>query len=210
MANINQRLQSSNSASTSDRLRNKRRLQMYLKLIDLYSQHECLWMENHKDFFNFALKENLWEEIANQMISPLNPIPNVDKWKRLIHILRYRVQFEQVHQQEAKFYNQVDELPRKLCYSDKFHFLFKHMFDRKDQSLQPSTATMPLDKSEEQPQESLAAKCMRMGREKSKTRVSFSHKLKAMESLRNRRRSTLLLTPEAFENLKSTGKKRST
>ncbi|KAL7741159.1 hypothetical protein ACLKA6_018184 [Drosophila palustris] len=124
--------------------------------------------------------------------------------------MRYKVQFEQLHEQEAKFYNQVDELPQKLCYSDKFHFLFKHMFDRKDHKLPASTTTIPLDKAEELPQESLAAKCMRMGREKVKTRVSFVHKLKVLENLRNRRRSTLLLSPEAFDKLRSTGKKRTT
>lgn len=210
MAYDNSRLQSKNSTETSNSQRTKRRYQMYFKLIDLYREHECLWMESHKDFFNFDLKENAWEEIANEMTGSVHPIPNVDRWKTLIHTLRYKVQLEQLHQQEAKFYNQVEELPPKLRYSDKLQFLLKHMFDRKEQKLQESTTAIPLDTAEEVPQESLAAKCMRMGREKVKTRVSFSHKLKMLESLRNRRRSTLTLTPEAFDRLKSTGKRRFT
>ncbi|XP_060650157.1 uncharacterized protein LOC132787240 isoform X1 [Drosophila nasuta] len=188
-------------------LRTKRRHEMYGKLIDLYKRRECLWMENHKDFFNFALKEEMWEEIANAMVGPRHPYPNVDRWKRLIHTLSYRVKLEQLHEQEANYSNQFNELPPRLSYSNKLQFLFKHMFDRKDKELPESMSSIPVDKFEGVTQESLAAKCMRLGRDKLKSRISFSDKLKVLENLRNRRRRTFTLSPEAFARLKFTGKK---
>ncbi|KAH8263564.1 hypothetical protein KR044_010543, partial [Drosophila immigrans] len=164
------------------------------KLLELYKSRECLWMESHKDFFNFALKEKMWEEIASKMVGRKHPNPNVNRWKRIIHTLRYRVKLEQLHEEEAKFNNQVDELPPRLSYSDKLQFLFKHMFDRKETELPGSMSSVT--------QESLAAKCMRLGRDKVKGRVSFTHKLKVLENLRNRRRCTFTLSPEAFVKLK--------
>ncbi|XP_043070341.1 uncharacterized protein LOC6562637 isoform X2 [Drosophila grimshawi] len=117
-----------NLASLSKR--RKRKWRHYFKLIDLYKKNECLWMENHKDFCNFALKEDIWEKIAIQMTNRAHPNPVPEKWKRLVVRWRYKVQLEQLHKEQARFYNKIDVLPPKLRYSDQFQFLLKHMFDR--------------------------------------------------------------------------------
>lgn len=57
------------------------------------------------------------------------------------------------------------------------------------------------------PVKGLASKCMRLGRSKNMNRVSYSHKLKAFETLRNRRKGNLVLTPEQFSNLQLAEKK---
>lgn len=38
-----------------------------LKLIALYEDHKCLWNQRNKDFFNFELKDRIWDAIADEM-----------------------------------------------------------------------------------------------------------------------------------------------
>lgn len=48
---------------------------------------------------------------------------------------------------------------------------------------------------------------MRLGRNKNKNRVSYSHKMKTYETLRNSRQGTFILTPEQFGYLQLAEKK---
>lgn len=116
--------------------RTRKRLVTYTKLINLYRAHECLWMENHVDFFNFALKDEIWDAIAEKMLAltPAQLEPNPDKWKGLIHKLRYKVEMQKVNEEKLKFLKKLEELPRRLFYSDKLQFLSKHRFDRNDRT----------------------------------------------------------------------------
>ncbi|XP_030565433.1 uncharacterized protein LOC115765847 [Drosophila novamexicana] len=197
--------QSSNSFTSATNLtfatpRTKRKWRLYFKLIDLYRKNECLWMENHKDFFNYDLKAQIWQQIAEEMITTAHPVPTPERWKQLIVKWRYKVQLNQVRRQGAQFYNKVDELPRKLLYSDRFQFLIKHMFDRK-KPVKKVVQAPAESEAESVHGESLAAKCMRLGRSKSKSRTFFGEKLQTLEHLRNRRRGTMSLTSEAFHRL---------
>ncbi|KAH8412086.1 hypothetical protein KR222_010093 [Zaprionus bogoriensis] len=178
--------------------RARHRLQMYLKLINLYREHECLWMENHENFCNFQLKESVWLQIAETMATSQRPEPDPDKWKRKIHKLFYNVHMQQLHEHEARHLQLMkEELPPKLWYSDKLQFIFKHRFDRRSHSVEAKPVRPAILKTSE----SLATRCMRLGRDKARHGVSFSRKLQALETLRNRRRGMLILTPEAYSEL---------
>ncbi|XP_064539618.1 uncharacterized protein LOC135429284 [Drosophila montana] len=201
MANEAQSLNSFTSVTnlTFATPRTKRRWRFYFKLLDLYRKNECLWMENHKDFFNYDLKAEIWQQIAEEMTTTAHRVPTPERWKQLIVKWRYKVQLDQLRRQEAQFFNKVDELPPKLRYSDRFQFLIKHTFDRKKPVKKDVPA--PVSEAESVPGESLAAKCMRLGRSKSKTRTFFGQKLQTLEHLRNRRGGTMSLTSEAFHRL---------
>lgn len=94
-----------------------------LKLIALYADHECLWNQFHKDFFNLPLKERIWEAIAEEM----KPDSPPDYWKHMIYRLRYSVALERIREMGAKHMGQTKV--KKLFYSDNFQFL-NHMFSR--------------------------------------------------------------------------------
>ncbi|XP_017858479.1 PREDICTED: uncharacterized protein LOC108610723 [Drosophila arizonae] len=179
----------------------KRKWRYKFKFLDLYKEKECLWMENHKDFLNFELKDEVWEQLAQEMCCPERPHPKPDKWRHLVIKWRYNVQLEQLRKQEAKHFDKLNELPRKLRYSDRLQFLIKHTFDRKKnvQAVTPVARTPePLTSPT---QESLAAKCMRLGRCKSKLHTSFGQKLRTMEKIRNKRCCTMCLSPEALHRI---------
>ncbi|XP_068151239.1 uncharacterized protein [Drosophila tropicalis] len=202
-ASMQKALSSSSSVPTIASLESKKKVKKYLKLIELYKDHECLWNECNKDFFNFELKEQVWEFIARKMKRDSDP----NEWKYLIHKLRYNVQREKIHEQEARFNNTVNKLRPKLSYSDKFQFL-NHMFDRKrvaGESI-PSTslrnlaarASGSIGSGGGQRQESLT---IRYSRTKKKTTPLHSHKLKALQSLRDSYSNNFIFTPEAFRKV---------
>lgn len=114
--------------------RTRKRLVTYSKLINMFRAHECLWMENHVDFFNFELKDEIWDTIAEKMLAltPKQLEPNPDRWKSLMHKLRYKVEMQLVNEEKAKFLKEY--VPRRLFYSDKVQFLSKHRFDRNDRT----------------------------------------------------------------------------
>lgn len=109
----------------------KRKWRNKFKLLDLYKQNECLWMENHKDFLNFELKDELWDQVAQEMCCHEKSIPKPDKWRHLVIKWRYNVHLEELHKQKAIHFDTLDELPRRLRYSDRIQFLINHTFDRK-------------------------------------------------------------------------------
>ncbi|XP_030380630.1 uncharacterized protein LOC115628584 isoform X2 [Scaptodrosophila lebanonensis] len=108
---------------TTEILASTHRMRRYIKLIDLYEKHECLWNQFSKDFFNFELRNKIWSEIAEQMKKNSSP----DTWKCILHSLRYNVEIERLREQEASFYNMRVELAPKLVYAEKFKFL-KRMY----------------------------------------------------------------------------------
>lgn len=126
--------------------RSRRKLIMYTKLINLYNGYECLWMENHEDFFNFALKEEIWSAIAEKML-PLTPKeeePNPERWKSMIHKLRYKVELENLVEEKAKFYNEPYWPPKRRLYKEKLKFLSRHRFDRKARTDTEPTVSNPV------------------------------------------------------------------
>ncbi|XP_017855022.2 uncharacterized protein LOC108608246 [Drosophila busckii] len=183
--------------------RAKRRQKTHLKLIELYKQNECLWKETDKDFFNIEHKECVWEDIAEQMASnPAKAYP--EKWKGVIHKLRYKVQLDQLRADQAKLFKApLDELPQKPLYAAHLDFLSKK-FDRK--SKKPALANLDsvsLASCASKQPESLAAKCMRLGRNQFKKCASMTQKLKSLEDLRNSNCSMMSLTHEALHKLKN-------
>lgn len=95
-----------------------------LKLIALYADHECLWNQCHKDFFNFEHKERVWEAIADEMRLDSPP----DFWKHEMHRLRYNVELERLQEQQAKSLGQ--NFKAKLFYAPNMNFLMNRMFAR--------------------------------------------------------------------------------
>ncbi|KAH8269361.1 hypothetical protein KR018_007477, partial [Drosophila ironensis] len=177
----------------------------YAKLIALYADHECLWNQFHQDFFNLALKERIWEAIADEMELDSSP----EYWKHMIYKLRYKVELQRLHEREARFLGEPQE--EKLYYSDNLQFL-NHMFSRgkkeppRDLSLQGASSGVTLDKR--------SSRTARPTRIKPKPRVSFVKKIAAFEHLRNHPHSKFVLSREAFhkmqkvtgEGVKFTGK----
>ncbi|XP_022224433.2 uncharacterized protein LOC111075450 [Drosophila obscura] len=165
-----------------------RRMKKYLKLIDLYKGHECLWHQCNSDFFNFSLKEKVWQEIARKM----KKNSESERWKFLIYKLRYNVELERIHQQEAKFQPDID-LDPPLEYSQKFQFL-NHMFDRKwGKSPLPTETTNSHRSACFLLLDSVRKNCSKV--------TSYASKLKDLENLRNNKCSKLSLTPEAFHRI---------
>ncbi|XP_026836919.1 uncharacterized protein LOC6548799 [Drosophila erecta] len=157
-----------------------------LKLIALYEDHKCLWNQCNKDFFNFELKDRIWEAIANEM--------KVDSpsgfWKHMIHKLRYKVELGRIQEHGAKF---SGESPQpKLFYSDKLLFL-NHMFDR-EEGKPPTIHSGPN-------RESNPSRNLRHMQEKSSKRTPIREKMASLEKLRNHQNSKLVLTREAFQKM---------
>ncbi|XP_023170576.1 uncharacterized protein LOC111599211 [Drosophila hydei] len=178
----------------------KRKWRNKFKLLDLYKQNECLWMENHKDFLNFELKDELWDQVAQEMCCHEKSIPKPDKWRHLVIKWRYNVHLEELHKQKAIHFDTLDELPRRLRYSDRIQFLINHTFDRK-KTVQVGPRALTPDSLTTAHQVGLAAKSMRLVRCKSKLQTPFGQKLRTMEKIRNKRRSTMSLSPEALHRL---------
>nr|NP_724314.2 uncharacterized protein Dmel_CG31627 [Drosophila melanogaster]AAN11100.2 uncharacterized protein Dmel_CG31627 [Drosophila melanogaster] len=162
-----------------------------LKLIALYEDHKCLWNQRNKDFFNFELKDRIWDAIADEMKadSPSG------FWKHMIHKLRYKVEMERIQEQGAKF---SGESPQpKLFYSDNLLFL-NHMFDREGgkppreipMHLKPSGPTL-----EKNPSRNL-----RHVQEKRK-RTPIREKMASLEKLRNLQNSKFVLSRDAFQKI---------
>lgn len=116
--------------------RTRRKLLMYTKLISLYKSYECLWMENHANFFNFALKGEIWDAIAEKMLllTPRDQEPNPEKWKSLVHTLRYKMELEKVNEEKAKYFKEPYLPPKRKLYTEKLKFVSTHRFDRKAQT----------------------------------------------------------------------------
>ncbi|KAH8323221.1 hypothetical protein KR067_001886, partial [Drosophila pandora] len=163
-----------------------------LKLIALYADHECLWNQFHKDFFNLPLKDRIWEAIAEEM----KPDSPPDYWKHMIYRLRYSVSLQRIQAMAAKHMGQTQS--KKLFYSDNFQFL-NHMFSRekkepsKDLSLYAPSSGVTLERKS-----SRGAKPVR---EKPKSRVSIIKKMATFDQLRNHRHSNLVLSQEAFHKM---------
>ncbi|BFF94494.1 uncharacterized protein DMAD_12109 [Drosophila madeirensis] len=165
-----------------------RRMKKYLKLIDLYKGHDCLWHQCNSNFFNKPVKEKVWKEIARKMKKK----SDTNRWKFLINKLRYKVELERLHQQEAKFQPDI-ELPPKLEYSDKFQFL-NHMFDRK-WGKSPIPTETPI------PHRSACFLMLNSARKDCSKVTSYASKLKALGNLRNNKCSRLSLSHEAFRKM---------
>lgn len=182
------RLEPSASTISGEMPEFTRRMKKYLKLIDLYKGHECLWHQCNSDFFNLPLKEKVWQEIARKM----KKNSDCERWKFLIYKLRYNVELERLHQQEAKFQPDI-ELDPLLEYSQKFQFL-NHMFDRKW-----GKSRLPTENPT--PHRSACFLLLDSDRKNCSKVTSYSSKLKALENLRNNNCSKLSLTPQAFRRM---------
>ncbi|XP_017107174.2 uncharacterized protein [Drosophila bipectinata] len=163
-----------------------------LKLIALYGDHECLWNQFHKDYFNLPLKARIWEAIAEEMKVDSPP----DYWKHMIYRLRYNVEIEKIQEKAAKHMGQTPA--KKLFYADNFHFL-NHMFDRekkgppRDLSLYTPSSAATVEKK--------SSRVTKPVRDKLKPRISFIRRIAAFEALRNHRHSNLVLSQEAFRKM---------
>ncbi|XP_043862661.1 LOW QUALITY PROTEIN: uncharacterized protein LOC120457779 [Drosophila santomea] len=164
-----------------------------LKLIALYEDHKCLWNQCNKDFFNFELKDRIWDAIANEMKADSPP----GFWKHMIHKLRYKVDLGRIQEQGERFSGESPQ-PR-LFYSDKLLFL-NHMFDR--EQVKP-LGTIPMHFMNSGPTlETSPSKNLRHI-QKSKKATPFREKMASLEKLRNHQKSKLVLSREAFEKIQT-------
>ncbi|XP_043643504.1 uncharacterized protein LOC122613411 [Drosophila teissieri] len=163
-----------------------------LKLIALYEDHKCLWNQCNKDFFNFELKDRIWDAIANEM--------KVDSpsgfWKHTIHKLRYKVDLGRIQEQGARFSGESPQ-PR-LFYSDKLLFL-NHMFDREQGK---PLRKIPMNLKHSGPTlETSPSRNLRNIQENPSKATPIREKMASLEKLRNHQNSMLVLSREAFQKI---------
>ncbi|KAH8410188.1 hypothetical protein KR009_007910, partial [Drosophila setifemur] len=164
-----------------------------LKLIALYADHECLWNQFHKDFFNLPKREVIWEAIADEMILDSPP----DFWKHMIHRLRYNVELERLHELEAK--RMGKKVANKLYYSDSFKFLDQMFLKKKIDP--PKIIPLNAPSSGVILEKKTSSRHSRPPQEKAKPRYSFSDKLATFERVRNHQHCNLVLSQKAFRKM---------
>lgn len=98
--------------STNDREFNYR-------LIDLYSQYECLWNTSLREHNDVEMKRLAWEEIAKRLGSHLT----ASFVRSRVAGLRYRLNLYKLQTIEYKMSPASVKPPEKLYYIDKFAFL---------------------------------------------------------------------------------------
>lgn len=136
--------------STHDRTFNYR-------LIDLYSQHGCLWNTSLREHTDVELKRVAWEEIAKKLGSHLT----ASFVRSRIAGLRYRLNLYKLQTIEYKMGPSNVKPPEKPYYIDKFAFLERSNSPQvepeasaRDKKLEtgPSIATMVKQRMQQQQQ----------------------------------------------------------
>lgn len=89
------------------------------RLIDLYSQYECLWNTSLREHNDVEMKRLAWEEIAKRLGSHLT----ASFVRSRIAGLRYRLNLYKLQTIEYKMGPTNVRPPEKLYYIDKFAFL---------------------------------------------------------------------------------------